>query len=36
MTNSLSEIVSGTRTISNAEARILSDRFKVSPSLFTQ
>jgi HTH-type transcriptional regulator/antitoxin HigA len=32
----VSEIVSGTRTISNAEARILSDRFKVSPSLFTQ
>ena len=32
----VSEIVSGSRAISNAEAKILSDRFNVSPSLFMQ
>ncbi|MGG6238537.1 helix-turn-helix domain-containing protein [Nodosilinea sp. AN01ver1] len=30
------EIVNGTRAISEAEAKILSDRFKVSPSLFIE
>ncbi|NMF83942.1 transcriptional regulator [Nodosilinea sp. P-1105] len=30
----VAEIVNGTRAINEAEAKILSDRFKVSPSLF--
>jgi len=30
----VAEIVNGTRAISKTEAKILSDRFKVSPSLF--
>ncbi len=32
----VSEIVNGKRSINEAEAKILSDRFKVSPSLFMQ
>jgi HTH-type transcriptional regulator/antitoxin HigA len=32
----VSEIISGSRAISNAEAKILSDCFNVSPSLFMQ
>jgi len=32
----VSEILNGTRAISKAEAKILSDRFKVSPSLFSE
>jgi HTH-type transcriptional regulator/antitoxin HigA len=32
----VSEILNGTRAISKAEAKILSDRFKVSPSLFIE
>jgi len=32
----VSEILNGTRAISKAEAKILSDRFKVSPSLFSK
>lgn len=32
----VAEIVNGTRAINEAEAKILSDRFKVSPSLFIE
>jgi HTH-type transcriptional regulator/antitoxin HigA len=32
----VSEILNGTRAISKVEAKILSDRFKVSPSLFSE
>ena len=32
----VAEILNGTRAINEAEAKILSDRFKVSPSLFTE
>jgi HTH-type transcriptional regulator/antitoxin HigA len=32
----VSEIMNGTRAINEAEAKILSDRFKVSPSLFSE
>ncbi len=32
----VSEIISGSRAMGNTEAKILSDRFKVSPSLFMQ
>jgi HTH-type transcriptional regulator / antitoxin HigA len=34
-TEVVSEIINGQRTISKAQAQVLSDMFKVSPSLFT-